>query len=64
MTSLQNVKLKLILKLSKVKTMLKVLHYSGYGDVSCQTVLGKMFLILFILVGLVGSSFSLDINVT
>ena len=26
---------------------------SGYGDVSCQTVLGKMFLVLFLLVGLV-----------
>ena len=28
--------------------------FSGYGDVSCQTVLGKMFLVLFLLVGLVG----------
>ena len=28
--------------------------FTGYGDVSCRTVLGKIALVLFILVGLVG----------
>ena len=31
-------------------------NLSGYGDMSCQTVLGKIAIVLFILVGLVGVS--------
>ena len=32
------------------------LNLSGYGDMSCQTVLGKIAIVLFILVGLVSIS--------
>ena len=41
-----------LLCLDKIFTQIS---FSGYGDVSCQTVLGKMFLVLFLLVGLVGA---------
>ena len=30
-----------------------IINLSGYGDISCQTVLGKIAIVLFILVGLV-----------
>ena len=33
-----------------------ILTFSGYGDMSCQTVLGKIAIVLFILVGLVSIS--------
>ena len=33
-----------------------ILNLSGYGDMSCQTVLGKIAIVLFILVGLVSVS--------
>ena len=36
----------------------------GYGDVSCQTVLGKMFLVLFILVGLVSITVQANIDLS
>ena len=32
---------------------LSIINHSGYGDISCQTVLGKIAIVLFILVGLV-----------
>ena len=44
-----------LLCLNKIFTLISI---SGYGDVSCQTVLGKMFLVLFLLVGLVGAQSS------
>ena len=44
-----------LLCLDKIFTLISI---SGYGDVSCQTVLGKMFLVLFLLVGLVGAQSS------
>ena len=47
--------LQLLINLLCLDKIFTQIFFSGYGDVSCQTVLGKMFLVLFLLVGLVGA---------